>query len=60
MADGAICWDIPTDRIPRHLRTIGSRFLIVTQTIRPEPHDSPEAIRFARDALTIEELPDSG
>lgn len=58
MANGGIHWDIPTDRIPLHLRAIGIRFLVVTQSIRPEPHDSAVAIRSAVNDLTIEELTD--
>lgn len=29
MADGGIEWDIPTEKIPRNLRKIGSRFILV-------------------------------
>ena len=56
MANGGAYWDIPTDRIPLHLRTIGSRFLVISQAIRPEPHDSIDAIRAAIDDLVVEEL----
>jgi hypothetical protein len=32
MADGGCYWDIPTDRIPFHLRAIGSRFLLIMRS----------------------------
>ena len=58
LADGGVCWDIPTDRIPFHLRAMGSRFLVVCQTYQPEPHDSAEAIRAGLyDDISIEESP---
>jgi hypothetical protein len=57
MADGGICWDIPTDRIPLHLRAIGSRFLVVTHVIRPDADDTVDALRAAVHELAIEELP---
>ena len=57
MADGGITWDIPTDDIPMHLRHIGSRFVVVTTMLRPEPGDSAEAIRKAgHPKFHIEEL----
>ncbi|HQU82127.1 MAG TPA: hypothetical protein PKY59_03330 [Pyrinomonadaceae bacterium] len=30
LADGGITWDIPTEKIPFHLRQIGSRFVVST------------------------------
>ena len=56
MAGGEVCWDLPTELIPQHLRAIGSRFLVVKQALHPEPHDPPEAIRAAARDLAIEEL----
>lgn len=56
LADGGIEWDIPTDRIPPHLRAVGSRFVIVSRSLRPEPHDSVDELRAAADDLAIEEL----
>ena len=29
LADGGIFWDIPTEKIPHHLRKIGSSFSII-------------------------------
>ncbi|HKI37948.1 MAG TPA: hypothetical protein VKA46_39200 [Gemmataceae bacterium] len=56
LANGGIEWDIPTRSIPPHLRGIGSRFLVVTSTISPEANDSPDELRAAIAAVTIEEL----
>jgi hypothetical protein len=47
MADGGIYWEIPTGRIPVHLRLVGSRFRITKKVIEAEPGDSPEVIRQA-------------
>jgi hypothetical protein len=49
-------WDIPTDKIPPHLRRIGSKFIVVMPIIRPELSDSADAIREALVQLEIEEL----
>jgi hypothetical protein len=32
LAEGSITWEIPTEKIPHHLRKIGSRFLISGDT----------------------------
>jgi hypothetical protein len=60
MANGGAYWDVPTERIPFHLRSIGSRFVIVDHGLRPEAHDSAGAIRSAVYAFEIEELTESG
>jgi hypothetical protein len=58
MAEQGTHWDIPTRRIPPELRAIGSRFVVVSLGIWPEPGDSVDALRAAaRDAVTIEPLP---
>jgi hypothetical protein len=52
--------DIPTDRIPLHLRAIGSRFVLIWQSTHPEPQDSADVIRGAIwGGLTIEESSES-
>lgn len=56
MADGGIYWDIPTVRIPPHLRAIGSRFVVITQSVRPEPQDSADALRAAMHDVAIEDF----
>src|SRR5687768_4199553 len=33
--------DVPTDAVPRHLRGIGPRFIIATQTVTPEAGGRP-------------------
>jgi hypothetical protein len=55
-ANGGAEWDIPTQCIPHHLRSIGSEFLVVTPRFTPEEHDSPEDIRRIRDQIEIREL----
>lgn len=47
--------DIPTERIPMHLRAIGSCFVVVWTSARPDDGDSVEAIRAAMHAVTVEE-----
>ena len=32
LADGGIIWEVPTEKIPHHLRKIGSRFLVSGDT----------------------------
>jgi hypothetical protein len=57
LANGGVTWDVPTNDIPMHLRPIGSRFVIVAATLRPEAGDSTEVIRQAsRPDVLIEEL----
>lgn len=33
LADGGVDWDIPTQKIPLHLRKIGSRFLVIQKSV---------------------------
>jgi hypothetical protein len=60
LADGGITWDIPTRKIPFHLRRIGSRFVVRTEAIWPHPNDGAEELRDAqRDilaGLVVEEI----
>lgn len=60
MGPGGICWDIPTETIPPHLRNIGSRFIVVaTQSALPKDRSQvkPEEIRNAT-SITVEEIRD--
>lgn len=54
MADGGIVWEISTDRIPMHLRTIGSRFVVQYRRLTPEEMNDVEVIR--RGNIEIMEL----
>jgi hypothetical protein len=55
-ADGGVTWDLPIDVVPRHLRTLGSQFVVGWREITPEAGDPPQVLRSAlRDALWIEE-----
>jgi hypothetical protein len=60
---GRYQWDIPTDKIPPHLRRIGLKFTVVMPRFAPEPSDSADVIRQAcREATTqiqVEELRDN-
>jgi len=56
MANGGIEWDIPTRVIPLHLRPIGSRFLVLTNSVWPESTDTVEELRAVVAAITVEEL----
>ena len=56
LADGKFRWDIPTDRIPPHLRSIGSEFLVIMPRFTPEPGDTPDAIREICRQVQVEEL----
>jgi hypothetical protein len=55
MANGGATWDIPTQIIPPHLRRIGSRFIVLTEALWPEPGDAADELR---DAISyrVEEL----
>ena len=52
-------WDIPTNSIPVQLRSVGSKIAIHYVTPRPEPNDSPDAIRAARDHYEVTHLADA-
>lgn len=55
LANGGIDWDIPTQKIPFHLRNIGSRFLVIGKLLY-SPHDTIEKIREMYFQIEIEEL----
>lgn len=48
--------DIPTQKIPQHLRRVGSRFLVVLPGIIPEEQDSASDMRAALGQLAVHEL----
>lgn len=48
--------DIPTQKIPQHLRRVGSKFLVVLPGIIPEEQDSASEMRLAIGRLTVHEL----
>ena len=56
IANGGAEWDIPTSLIPPNLRRIGSRFMIDSASIWPEPGDTAEELRAAIYEIRIEEL----
>lgn len=56
LADGGIEWEIPTDVLPSHLRAIGSRFVVVRESIVPEDDDSVDEIRRVASRITVEEI----
>ncbi len=55
LAGGGITWDIPTQKIPFHLRNIGSRFLVIGKLLY-SPEDTIEEIREMDFKIKIEEL----
>lgn len=56
IADGGIEWDIPTELIPPQLRAIGSRFIVICESISPDEQDEIEDIRRAASRITVKEL----
>jgi hypothetical protein len=59
MADGGAYWDIPTEKIPYHLRSIGSRFVISGKFNQPQiPKVHGRESEFYA-GLRFEELPES-
>ncbi|MCL1472707.1 hypothetical protein [Argonema antarcticum] len=54
LADGGVDWDIPTQKIPFHLRKIGSRFLLIKKSVSAE--DTIENIREMCLQIEIEEI----
>ena len=59
LGDGCIRLDIPTERIPKHLRHIGAAFLVIQPRFAVEDSDSPEAAREMCAQVDVEELPES-
>ena len=45
LADGGIVWDIPTDIIPRHLRQIGSHFMVRHIELSSKEENISEPVR---------------
>lgn len=55
LANGGIDWDIPTQKIPFHLKNIGSRFLVVRKLLY-SPEDTIEKIREMYFQIEMEEI----
>lgn len=55
LADGGVDWDIPTQKIPFHLRKIGSRFLLIEKSFF-SAEDTIENIREMCWEIEIEEI----
>ncbi|MBD2183902.1 hypothetical protein H6S82_21515 [Planktothrix sp. FACHB-1355] len=55
LADGGVDWDIPTQKIPFHLRNIGSRFFVIQKAVSLEK-DTIEDIREILLQIKIEEM----
>ena len=60
LAGGGILWDIPTDKIPFHLRRIGSRFVVVSTTLSGRLEAETMAAEEIRSTLNVavEEITD--
>jgi len=56
LADGGIEWEIPTAKIPQHLRRIGSRFIVASEAIWPGEKDTIESLKEACSRIEIEEF----
>jgi len=57
MAGDYALMEVPTERIPVHLRAISSRFLLIWTALHPETQDSETVIRVAMDQqFRVEEL----
>jgi hypothetical protein len=56
LADGGVTWDIPTERIPFHLRGIGSEFLVVKPRFTAENNDTTDEIRHVFASVEVQEL----
>lgn len=56
VTDGPRTFDLPTGEIPENLRTVGSRFLLITEAPIPESSDSLEQIRGASRVVSIKPL----
>lgn len=56
MADGGSIWDITTEQIPRHLRPIGSRFIVKYKYPDLDIERTDEELRDAINYIEIIEL----
>jgi hypothetical protein len=56
LADGGATWDLRTNAIPSHLRTLGSEFLAVVPRFAPQADDSADDIRRMLAQVEIHEL----
>lgn len=56
LADFGIMWELPTERIPYHLRKIGSRFIVQIAPLSPEEENDPAATHDAKNRFEIFEF----
>jgi hypothetical protein len=59
MADGGVYWNIPTEKIPPHFRSIGSRLVISGQFNQPHPPQERGRESESFVGLRFEELPEA-
>jgi hypothetical protein len=56
LGNGEGWWEVPTERIPPHLRALGSRILVTTPRFSVEPEDLPSDIRYLVHDVLVEDL----
>lgn len=56
LAHGYGFWEIPTEAIPFHLRSIGSKFIVTIPRFTAEDSDSTESLRAESSRVHIEEM----
>lgn len=54
--EGSHCWDIPTAKIPLHLRALGSRMMVTARMFKAENEDAAHLWRAAIDDIVVEEF----
>lgn len=59
LAYGGIVWEISTEKIPIHLRKIGSRFILRDIPLSSSEENDIEAIHDAKNRIEIKELDES-
>jgi hypothetical protein len=60
LLEGQHRWEIPTDKIPWHLRRLGSEFLVIMPRFHPEDSDSDDDIRDMCRRVEVVELSQGG
>jgi hypothetical protein len=53
LAEGGIVWELPTERIPVHLRRIGSRFIVQMYPLSPEAENDTAALHEVKNRFKI-------
>ena len=56
LAHGYGFWEIPTEAIPSHLRSIGSKFIVTVPRFAVEETDTPESLRAESRRVYVEEI----